>query len=77
MKGTRLAPAELEMRPEPALPLDAGCHVIQRQRPQPFSAMSGVAPNPQRPPVAPPRALAAAPRVPRRPISPLPSSLTG
>ena len=29
-----------------------GCHVIQRERPQPLPAMSGVAPSRQRPPAA-------------------------
>ena len=40
MRGDRLAVTESGWAPEPSLPLSLGCHVIQRERPQPFPAMS-------------------------------------
>jgi hypothetical protein len=41
MRGARLAVTESGMwSPGPLLPLSTGCHVIQRERPQPFPAMS-------------------------------------
>jgi hypothetical protein len=36
MRGARLAVTESGMATRPLLPLSTGCHVIQRERPQPF-----------------------------------------